>query len=295
MAKIPVLATGLSGLVGSRIAELLSETYELENLDLNNGHDILKIDTLEPDIACSPAKCLIHLAAFTDVGKAWQEKDNRQGLCYQINVIGTRNITQLCKKYNKHLIHFSTDFVFSGQKDTPYTEEDKTDPLDWYGQTKALAEEEVTKNLTGNTILRIAYPFRATFSNKTDLVRSVLQMLQTKTLYPMFTDKIITPTFIDEIAAGVAKVISQPPQGIIHFVGSSCLSHYDLAQKIASLFDFDPNLVQPSLLSDYEKQNPQSRPYPHKLQISNHKALNQLGIVFSSIDTALQKLKEQTL
>jgi dTDP-4-dehydrorhamnose reductase len=291
--KTKILGTGLTGLVGSRIVELLGERFEFENLSFDQGFDITKPETLESKIASSEAQILLHLAAFTDVGAAWKENDDKEGLCYQINVEGTKNIADLCAKHGKYLIHFSTDFVFDGEKDEPYTEEDLPNPIDWYGKTKFWAEQEVQNTGSKFCITRLAYPFRASYGQKADQIKQLVDGFKNKTLYPLFSDKIITPTFIDDLALAVEKVIGVQPEGILHLVGSSFISHYELAQKVALVFGYDESLVKEGSLAEYIKNNPNARPYPRCLKISNHKAKELLGIEMKTIDEALLEIKQQ--
>ncbi|HUV71547.1 MAG TPA: sugar nucleotide-binding protein [Clostridia bacterium] len=291
--KVKVLGTGLSGLVGSRIVELLGPKFEFEDLALEKGHDITRLRTIEKKIASFPASFLIHLAAFTDVGAAWEENNNKTGRCYRINVEGTENIASLCAKYRKHLIHFSTDFVFGGESNEPYTEKDKPNPIDWYGKTKAWAEEKVKTSGCSYTIVRIAYPFRARYPAKTDLIRQLINGLRDKSLYPMFADKIITPTFVDDIAWGIGKILERGSEGIWHLTGSSFVSHYELAKLVVRTFSFDESLVKKGSLLEYQKSNPEARPYPRCLKIANQKAIRELGIEMKDINSALLSIKEQ--
>lgn len=114
MEKTKVLGTGLSGLVGSRIVDLLSDRYEFTNLDLSLGVNILEPETIDEHVRNSPAQVLLHLAAFTDLNAAEEQKGDKTGSVYQVNVVGTENIAQACAKYGKHLIHMSTGYVFDG-------------------------------------------------------------------------------------------------------------------------------------------------------------------------------------
>lgn len=279
-----VLGTGLSGLVGSRIVELFGSQYDFLNLDLTTGVDITKPEEIEQEISSSKAKHLIHLAAFTDVSKAWEQKDEGgESLCYKVNVLGTKNIAQACKKHNKFLIHFSTDFVFDGEKTSPYTEEDKPHPIEWYGQTKLWAEEEVKKSGCYYTILRIAFPFKAKQSPpnlepnpKLDLIRKIKSKLQEGKELNMFFDQIITPTFINDIAKVVDYCIKNNPVGTYHCVGSSPISPYDLASMIAQAFDFDKTLINKTTIS--QANQPGLRPRQVYMGLSNKKLEKDFGI-----------------
>lgn len=287
-----VITTGLSGLVGSRILELLGDDFTFQDLSLDKGFNITKIESIEEEISSSSAKVIIHLAAFTDVNAAWTERGNKKGKCYLINVIGTQNVAFLCRKYNKFLIHFSTDFVFDGRKKGAYTEEDKPNPIEWYGQTKFWAEEEVKKSGCQWCILRIAFPFRSYFPPKLDLVRKIIEGFKNKNLSPMFVDQIITPTFIDDIALALKVILVKKPRGIYHLVGSTSLSPYQLALKIAGIFNFDRKLVKKGSLEEYLRSNPNFRPYQKNLALSNKK-IKKLGIKTREIEKALTELKNQ--
>ncbi len=286
--KKKILGTGLTGLVGSRIVELLGNKFDFEDLAFEKGFDITKKETIEGKIADSSAESLIHLAAFTDVNAAWKEKGDKNGLCYRVNVLGTKNIAGLCRKYDKFLVHFSTDFVFDGEKEGNYTEEDNPHPIEWYGETKYLAEEEVKNSGCRYCIVRIAFPFRAKFPTKLDFVRKIVEGLKNKTLSPQFSDQIITPTFIDEIVSGVEKILGKQPQGIFHLTGSTPISPYELAQKVAEKFGFDKKLAREGSLSLFLKETPDARPYQKRLALSNQKVKNALGVLFKDIDQALE-------
>ncbi|HUV42573.1 MAG TPA: NAD(P)-dependent oxidoreductase [Patescibacteria group bacterium] len=289
-----VLGTGLSGLVGSRIVELLGKKFDFQNLDLTTNIDITDKDQLEKIIGSSQADSLIHLAAFTDVNQAWEQRGDKKGPCYQINVVGTRNLAQLCQQYNKYLIHFSTDFIFDGKKKTAYKETDKPQPIEWYGQTKYWAEEEIKKLTNNFCILRIAFPYRAKFEPKIDLIRRMIKGFEEKSLYPMFADQITTPTFIDDIAFGLEKILESKPKGVFHLVSSSFQSPYDLALEIADVFGFDKKLVKKGSLAEYQKKQSKSdRPWHKFLGLSNEKIEKELGIKMKTLREGLEKMKIQ--
>jgi dTDP-4-dehydrorhamnose reductase len=281
-----ILGTGLSGLVGSRIVEL-NPQYQFTDLSLDTGYDILKPESIEKVFAENPAEIVLHLAAFTDTNAAWDQKGDKSGLCYRLNVVGTQNIANLCKKYGKHLIHISTDFVFDGTKEK-YFETDIPNPIDWYGQTKYEAE----KIATGATIVRIAYPYRSNFPSKTDLVRKIKSKLENHETLNLFSDQITTPTFIDDIAKGLALIIDKKPIGIYHLVGSSSQSPYDMALLIAKTFDLDSSLIKASSLTDYLK-TPDARPYAPNLALSNQKFVSKFGFTPKTLTEGLVELMRQ--
>jgi dTDP-4-dehydrorhamnose reductase len=294
MEKVKVVGTGLSGLVGSRIVELFGDKYQFVDFSLDSGVDILDKVVLEEAFKENrDAKAVLHLAAFTDTNVAHDQRGDKKGLCYRLNVVGTKNILNQCQRYGQYLVHFSTDFVFSGGKSGVYTEEDQPDPIDWYGQTKHEAEKAVLASGLPAAIVRIAFPYRANFAPKQDLVRKIIAGLANKNLYPMFFDQIITPTFIDDIARGIDYFLANKTSGVFHLVGSESLSPYRLAQKITREFNFDSSLVKKGNLEGYQKGLPKnSRPWQKNLALNNQK-VSSLGIKMSDIDRGLRELKEQ--
>jgi dTDP-4-dehydrorhamnose reductase len=277
-----IIGTGLSGLVGSRIVEL-NPQHQFTDLSLDSGFNILQPDTFDNVFSENPANVVLHLAAFTDTNAAFLDNGNKSGLCYQINVVGTENIAKLCQKYNKHLIFISTDFVFDGTKQGPYTESDIPKPIDWYGQTKLIGEQ------LADTVVRIAYPYRAKFDSKIDIVRKIKAKLENHEEVKMFSDQITTPTFIDDIAKGLGILIDKKPTGIYHLVGSSSQSPYDMAKLIATTFGLDETSVKATSLAEY-LSNPTARPYSVNGAISNQKFVNEFGFTPQTLSEGLSSL-----
>lgn len=282
-----ILGTGLDGLVGSRVVEL-NPQYEFINLIYPQA-DITKIETLETFFQNSTADTLIHFAAFTDTKAAWEQKFDTNSPCFKVNVEGTKNVAQLCKKYNKHLIHISTDYVFNGQKNVPYNENDLPNAMEWYGQTKAMAEKIALD--AGATVVRISFPYRKEFPLKVDFIRGYINKLQSSEPLNLFTDQTITPTFIDDIAHGLDIIIQQKPAGIFHLVGSSSHSPYEIAQEVARIFNLDSSLIHPSSLEKYLIDNPTARPFGKNQSLSNQKIKDELGISMRTLTNGLETIK----
>ena len=262
-----ILGTGLSGLVGSRVVEL-NQKHQFIDLSLDTGYNILKPENLDSVFKSFSGDTVIHFAAFTNTQAAWEQKGDKSALCYQLNVVGTQNIVNLCKKYQKYLIHISTDFVFDGTKEGIYTEDDLTSTIEWYGETKALAEKVVTNSGINSAIVRLAFPYRAKFNTKVDIVRKIKAKIEAGDTLNLFDDQIITPTFIDDIANGLKIFFDNKPTGIYHLVGSSSQSPFALAQMVAEVFALDNSKIMPSKLIDYLKTT-NARPFAKNSTLSN--------------------------
>lgn len=287
-----LLVTGASGMIGTRLLQLLPQDVHLvENIDRAKGLDILDFSGLIRALGTKKVDVLIHMAAFTDVTAAAGQEGNEQGSCFQVNVVGTKNIVQLSEKLHCRLIHISTDFVFDGKNQSSHTEEDVMCPIEWYGKTKAMAEEMVRASSTPWCIARTAYPFLASFPPKLDLVRGRLKQMQEGSLPPQFTDHTITPTFVDELARALLLLAQKKAQGIYHVVGDTSLSDFELSSLVAKTFGFDTSAIKENSLVEFNKTA--TRPYQQSMAMSNKKFTSEFGKVFSPLENALLMMKRQ--
>lgn len=289
MKNFSVIGTGLSGLIGTRLQQLHGEKYDFQNLDITSGVDITKLEVVDQILKSSQSPVVIHLAAYTNLPEAQKQKGDKNGLCYQLNVTGTKNIVSACQKHKKYLIHVSTDFVFDGTKGSAYTEEDQPNPIDWYGETKYLAEQEVFKNLNEFVILRLSFPYLAN-PMRPDLVQKITDQLNTNTLPPQFTDNLITPTFADDFCNLIHTSIQQRPHGIYHAVGSSSHSSYDIALMIKEKFNLRGEIRKGTVKSFTQSTG---RPFPLLMQTSNRKLTRDLNMTMKTFPQGLDAVKQQ--
>ena len=282
-----ILGTGLQGLIGSRIVELLA-THSFENISRSTGIDITNKDEVFSAISKSKADIVIHLAAKADVDGCENDKHfQKSGEAWRINVEGTRNVAQACQASGKKIIYISTDFVFDGEKEF-YREEDSPNPINWYAATKYEGEKIVQALQTPWIIARIAYPYRADFPKK-DFFRIVKGRLEKKEPVTMVTDHIMTPTFIDELAKALGKLIEIDQNGIYHIVGSQFVSPYEAALAIAKNFAYDTSLIGQTKREDFFQGR---APRPFRLALKNDK-IGRLGVKMSSFDEGLKKIQKQ--
>jgi len=245
-----IAATGLSGLVGSRVEELLKDKYEFVSIGLSAGIDITNKDSIFQGVASSDADVVLNLAAKADVDGSEEDKAlGDAGPAWKLNVIGAENVALACAHFGKRLIHISTDFVFDGEKNG-YTEEDVPNPLNWYGKTK-FEGERVIQKINGNFIIaRIAYPYRTSYKKK-DFFRTILSKLEAGTHISAVTDHVMTPTFIDDFAGVLSILLERGEKGIYHVVGDSPISPYEATLLICDKFGFDKKLVSKTTRAQY--------------------------------------------
>ncbi|WP_336053831.1 SDR family oxidoreductase [Streptomyces sp. CA2R101] len=280
----PVAATGLTGLVGSRVAQLVPGWHALRC-------DVQDAEAVRRAVAQSPGAVVVHFAAFTDTNAAWAQRGDRDGACYRVNVLGSRHVAAACRDAGKYLVHVSTDYVFDGTKEALYTEDDAPRPLDWYGWTKYWAEQEVGQSGAAHLIARISFPYRAGYGRRQDVVRKILASLRAGRELRMFTDTLITPTFTDQLARAFDRITAERPRGVLHLAGAQALSPYELARATARTFGLDQSLITPATLASYA--SPDARPYARHLNVSSARAQEVLGGPFRSVTSSLAALHAQ--
>lgn len=239
-----IAITGATGLLGSRIVELLSDSFEFLPISQSscNITDQNQINTV---IQSMNFDMFLHLAAYTNVDGAEKEKE----IAYNTNVNATKYILNAVNNKQKKMIYISTDFIFDG-KNPPYFEDSKPNPIGYYGQTKYEGEEEVKGKAM---IVRPSYPYRKSFDVKKDFVRRLKELLEQGKTLTMINDSLITPTFIDDIAFALKHLINNYSPEIFHIVGSESMSPYESGKMIAKAFNLDELLVQPISYDEYFK------------------------------------------
>ena len=285
-----IFTIGGSGLVGSRIVELLKDKYIFDDLSLKTGIDITNPASLDLIIKDIEHKIVILLAAKADVDKC--EEDREMGIggeAYKINVEGVQNVVDACKISNKKIIYISTDFVFDGT--TPgasgYTEASIPHPISWYGMTKFKGEEVIKNSGLDFVIARIAYPYRREFEAKLDFVRAIKKRLEYNEQILGITDHLFSPTFIDDIANGLDKLIEKNQTGIFHVTGSQSLTPYEASMLIAEKFGFDKNLITKTTRAEYFVGK---APRPFNVSMNNDK-IKQLGVKMRTFEEGLEAIK----
>lgn len=235
-----ILVTGASGQLGLTLQHIAKKYPEfvfhfLSSADLDITDEIglnSQFEKLQPDFC-------INTAAYTAVDKA--ENDIEQARL--INVVGARNVAVICKRYNCQLIHISTDFVFDGDKTTPYTETDITAPIGVYGQTKLDGEKQIALEMEEYFIIRTSWLYSAYGNN---FMKTMLKLASERDSISVVNDQFGTPTLADDLADVLLKMIvfatiNEAEYGIYHYSNEGKASWYDFAEAI---FTFSNSQVE---------------------------------------------------
>lgn len=297
-----ILVLGSDGMVGSRFLELSQfkgqfHTPKQVELDLTNFKELRAV------FNSYDFSDVINFAAYTDVTRAEEEREDKTGNCWNINVNGVENLANAIKASKKkiHFIHISTDMVFSGNKfdPGPYSEthpiEEDLNKVTWYGYTKGRGEKIASEILRENmTTLRIIYPVRSIYPQKQDYLRKPLSLYDQGKLYPLFSDQQISISFIDEIATTIDKIIKSKKYGIYHASSKDTSNPFELVSYLLEKTRGVKNVVLPTTIKEFiKKTSKPSYRYPLYGGLSVEKTEKDLGIRFSTWKEIIDKLVKQ--
>ncbi len=238
-----ILVTGSSGMLGRAfLAALSSESTDLVGVDIAEPAvrdaspsplrfaDICGIKAVTSIFSEEKPDVVIHAAAWTDVDGC--EKDPVKAR--KINVGGTVNVAEACKKGSIPLVFISTDFVFDGRKNTPYVENDECSPLGVYGTTKWEGEKAVKETLENFAIVRTSWLFGPGGKNFVD---TIMSKTPEESPLKVVDDQIGSPTYTKDLAAAIQRFIDGGIKGggIYHVCNSGQCSWYEFAVKIKEL------------------------------------------------------------
>lgn len=292
--KEKVLVTGAHGLVGSRFLEL-NKHFEILSPDLPE-FDITDLSNVETVLVGFNPDWIINFAAFTDVNAAELQSGDENGLAWKVNVEGVRNLLSTFKSNN--FIQISTDMVFPGDlsQPGPYAETDtppdSSEKLTWYGWTKNRAEKLVTER--GGTILRIIYPVRAHFDDKTDYIRGALKKYVDGKMYPLFSDQQICISFIDQIAETLTKIIETDSHGVFH-CASDTTTPYELVTYVVDQLGADASVIKSASIAEFLKTQTNPNRYPVWGGLKTVHTEEELETHFSTWQTVVEYLIGQGL
>lgn len=253
---------GKNGMLGSDVARAL-ELHNIEYIAFDYPEiDVTQIETLRNAIP-NDADVVINCTAYTAVDLA----ESNVEVCRAINAIGPRNIAQVCKEVDAKLVHISTDFVFSGDKEGCYYEDDQPDPISVYGITKYEGEQAVMETMDKYFILRTAYLFGINGKNFIETMIS----LKDKELLTVINDQKGSPTHSRDLAEAIIAVSQTEDYGIYHATSEGEATWYEFAKYVFDKLNLDVN-IKPCATEDYP--TPAKRPHNSVLENKHFKDSN---------------------
>lgn len=232
---------------------------DLPTLDVGNLDDVLNIfSAIKPDI-------VINCSAYNFVDRAEIDRWN----ALRVNTIGVRNLAYACKKNNSFLVHFSTDYVFDGEKPTLYVEEDKPNPINFYGLTKYLGEQAVFEELKEYLIFRVSWLYG--FGTQNFIVKFLNWSEESDTVR-ISVDEVSVPTSTRTVVNVSLRAIDEGLVGLFHLTNSGFASRYEWALELKKQLGLRVNVVP---AKSEEFQLPARR--PRFSAMSNEKVCDLLG------------------
>jgi len=263
-----ILITGSNGLLGQKLVNLFSSISNYEVFALSRGDnrnetakkltyyniDITNSKKIRALINDIKPHYIVNCAAMTNVDECQKEKDK----CDRINVEAVKTLVNCALDNNIHLVQISTDFIFDG-KNGPYKEDDKPNPINYYGLSKLKSEDIIIRAGIKYTVLRTILVFGIVDNMTTNnIVLFVKKALETGHVVTMVDDQYRMPTFVDDLAQACLLSIQNQAYGVFHISSSELLSVYEMAIQIAEVFDLDTSLIK--RISTNQLNQPAKRP-----------------------------------
>lgn len=240
-----ILIVGGTGLLGSELACHLSPNYEIIRAG-SDDVDIRDYDNVRGYFKKSRPEIVINCAAMAQVDRCERERE----MAHAVNCTGAVNLARACRESGAYLLHYSTDYVFDGNKKKPYLETDTADPINVYGVTKLAAEKGIGDVFDNYAILRVAWLYA---DHERSFVRRLIQQGVKQLVekghgeefepIKMVVDQVGTPTDAVDVAYQTEKIIEKKLTGLFHCTAQGETGRYNLAELIFNHMSMPVDLV----------------------------------------------------
>lgn len=237
-----ILVTGSNGQLGNELRRIVEDKDKINKYYFT---DIAYLDITDKNAVLdflikNNIDIVVNCAAYTNVDKAEDDKEKAD----LINHIGPKNLAEVSRDNNCILIHVSTDYVFDGTKNTPYTETDETNPLGVYGITKLNGENAIISSGCEYVIIRTSWLY-SSFGN--NFLKTMQKLTAEKDSLNVVFDQVGTPTYAGDLATVINKIILNSNKSIknqvYHFSNEGVCSWYDFTIAINEAFGHNCNVL----------------------------------------------------
>lgn len=269
ISKSVIWLIGNKGMLGKQIEKELVEN-KFSFIISDKEVDIVNLENLKGFIKNKKINWIINCAAYTAVDKAEDDSDQ----AFMINSNGVENIAKIAYVLDAKMIHFSTDYVYSGNSNVPYKEDDKTNPQSIYGKSKLEGENHLINKMKKFFIFRISWLYGIYGPN---FVRTMIRLFGEKDNVKVVCDQIGAPTYTGQLAKNIIHLIqnNSDKYGIYHYSDEGEISWYDLAIKIKEMLH-KKNFVFKN--SDLKIQSVSTNEYPTKAKRPGNSLLDKTKI-----------------
>jgi dTDP-4-dehydrorhamnose reductase len=220
----------------TRNLSLEIKALDKENLDVSDSNAVSEaVSFFRPDV-------VLNCAAYNIVDKAEEDFDT----AFRVNALGPKNLAHACKNFNALLIHYSTDYVFDGEKGDFYTEQDMPAPINAYGKSKVSGEELLQKETDNFLLFRVSWVYG---EGKQNFLCKLIEWAEKQKIIRVACDQISIPTYTEDIVRFTIQAIGEGLRGVYHLTNSGYASRYEVARYFGERFGLD-RLILP-VNSDY--------------------------------------------
>ena len=254
-----------------------AEHFRYESLDITNENEVqLVCNKYQP-------QTIVHAAAITKPDECELNKE----AAYIVNVTGTRYLLKAATALRSHFIYVSTDFIFKGDK-AIYIEEDEGSPVNYYGETKLHAEADVKRYHEDWSIVRTSLVYGHPQSGRQNILTNVAAALQKGKVLNMYHDQERKPTYVEDLAKGIVRILGKRAKGTYHLSGEEVLTPNEIACSVADYLQLNKSLIN-AVTAETFKQ-PALRPLRTIFDLM--KAKTELGYESVSFQEGLRKTFE---
>jgi dTDP-4-dehydrorhamnose reductase len=218
-----IVILGADGRLGAALRRDYRENFDA--VGLNRAQlDLAKSDQIRDRLSSFEFDVLINCAAMTNVDLC----ESKQAEAFAVNADAPKVLAEICTEKNAKLIHFSTDYVFDGEKREPYIEDDVARPISVYGESKRAGEENVIAMQDRHLVVRVSWVFGP---DRPSFIDAMIKRARAEEKIDAVADKFSTPTFTSDIAKMLTQFFDvDVPDGILHFANSGECSWQEYAQ-----------------------------------------------------------------
>jgi dTDP-4-dehydrorhamnose reductase len=218
-----ILVLGAGGRLGAALMREFRPKYEV--VGFNHAQlDLSNFESVREELGAITFDVLVNAAAFTNVDASETERER----AFRINAEAPGILAEICNEKNAKLIHFSTDYVFDGEKRAPYTEDDQANPISAYGESKLAGENSVLAAGDGHLVVRVSWVFGP---DRPSFVDAMIKRAQQDEKIDAISDKFSTPTYTHDIANMLPQFFDRGlAGGVLHFANAGKCTWREYAQ-----------------------------------------------------------------
>ncbi|HXV12660.1 MAG TPA: dTDP-4-dehydrorhamnose reductase [Candidatus Krumholzibacteria bacterium] len=261
---------GVGGQLGRAVAATLATTHDVVSIDHDRA-DVRHAVAVADVVRAAQPEWVLNCAAMTHVDRC----ENDPLAAFEVNALGARNVARAAAAAGARLLHVSTDYVFDGEKPSPYGEDDAVRPINAYGVSKLSGEWFVRADCPAHAIVRTSglYGWYVCRGKGANFAETILARARQGQPLRVVSDERLTPTFTEDLAAQLRAIIEgNVPSGVYHATNAGACSWFDFASELVRLAGV-PASIQP--ISAREWKSPTRRPANSVLE---NRALAKLGL-----------------